>query len=46
MANKNTAPPTVEQIRQRTYELHLEGSCQAGRDNGHWLQAEAETGCT
>ena len=42
--NKNTAPstPTIEQIRQRAYELYLEGGCEAGKENEHWLQAEAE----
>ncbi len=40
--NKNTAPPTPEQIRQRAYELYVEGGCEPGRDSEHWLQAEAE----
>jgi len=40
--NKNTAPPTVEQVRQRAYELHVEGGCQAGKELDHWLQAEAD----
>lgn len=40
--NRNTAPPTVEQISQRAYELYVEGGCQAGREIEHWLQAEAE----
>lgn len=40
--NKNTAPPTEEQIRRRAYELYLEGGCQTGKESEHWLQAEAE----
>ena len=40
--NRNTAPPTVEQIRQRAYELYVEGGCEAGKEIEHWLQAEAE----
>jgi len=40
--NENTAPPTVEQIRQRAYELYVEGGCQPGKELDHWLQAEAE----
>jgi hypothetical protein len=40
--NQNTAPPTVEQISQRAYELYIEGGGQAGMDIEHWLQAEAE----
>ena len=40
--NNNTAPATAEQIRQRAYELYVEGGCQVGKDVEHWLQAEAE----
>ena len=40
--NKNTAPATAEQIKQRAYELYLEGGSQAGKEVEHWLQAEAE----
>lgn len=40
--NKNTASATVEQIRQRAYELYLEGGGEAGKEMQHWLQAEAE----
>ena len=40
--NRNTVPPSVEQIRQRAYELYVEGGRQAGKDIEHWLQAEAE----
>ena len=42
VVNQNTAPPTEEQIRQRAYELYLEGGRQAGKEIEHWLQAEAE----
>jgi len=34
--------PTVEEIRQRAYELHLEGGCVHGRHEDDWLQAERE----
>lgn len=40
--NNNTAPPTAEQIRQRAYELYLERGSEEGKDQEHWLQAEAE----
>ena len=40
--NRNTAPATDEQIRQRAYELYLEEGCQAGKDLEYWLRAEAE----
>jgi hypothetical protein len=40
--NQNTAPPTIEQIRQRAYELFLEGGGQPGKELEHWLRAEAE----
>lgn len=40
--NNNTAPPTIEQIRQRAYELYLEGGRQNGKEVEYWLQAEAE----
>jgi len=42
VVNQNTAPPTEEQIRQRAYELYLEGGREPGRDTEHWLQAEDE----
>jgi hypothetical protein len=32
--------PSPEDIRQRAYELHLEGGCVHGRDLDDWLQAE------
>jgi Protein of unknown function (DUF2934) len=34
--------PSLEQIRQRAYELYLEGGCTHGRDCDDWLQAERE----
>ena len=34
--------PTPEEIRQRAYELHLEGGCLHGRDLDDWLQAEQD----
>ena len=34
--------PRPEEIRQRAYELHLEGGCVHGRDLDDWLQAERE----
>jgi hypothetical protein len=40
--NGNTAPPTLEQIRQRAYELYVEEGCQPGRENENWFRAEAE----
>lgn len=40
--NGNTAPPTIEQIKQRAYELYVEGGCQPGQDNENWFRAEAE----
>ena len=40
--NKKTAPATPEQIRQRAYELYLEGGREAGREKEHWLRAETE----
>jgi len=42
VVNQNTAPPTEEQIRQRAYELYLEGGRQPGKEVEHWLLAEAE----
>ena len=39
---KLTDAPTVEEIRQRAYELHLEGGCVHGRHEDDWLQAERE----
>jgi Protein of unknown function (DUF2934) len=34
--------PTPEEIRQRAYQLHLEGGCVHGRDLDDWLQAERD----
>jgi DUF2934 family protein len=34
--------PSPEEIRQRAYELHLEGGCVHGRDLDDWLQAERD----
>jgi Protein of unknown function (DUF2934) len=34
--------PSPEEIRQRAYELHVEGGCVHGRDDEDWLQAERE----
>jgi hypothetical protein len=34
--------PSLEEIRQRAHELHLEGGCMHGRDLDDWLQAERE----
>jgi hypothetical protein len=34
--------PTVEEIRQRAYELHVEGGCVHGQDEADWRQAERE----
>jgi Protein of unknown function (DUF2934) len=34
--------PSQEEIRQRAYELHLEGGCIHGREMDDWLQAERE----
>jgi hypothetical protein len=31
-----------EEIRERAYELHLEGGCVHGRDLDDWLQAERD----
>jgi len=31
-----------EEIRQRAYELHVEGGCVHGRDLDDWLQAEQD----
>ena len=33
---------TLEEIRQRAYELHLERGCMHGSDLDDWLQAERE----
>jgi hypothetical protein len=33
---------TIEQIRQRAYELYLERGNGAGSETDDWLQAEAE----
>jgi hypothetical protein len=34
--------PTVEEIRQRAYELHVEGGGVHGQDEADWRQAERE----
>jgi hypothetical protein len=34
--------PSLEEIRQRAHELHLEGGSVHGRDLDDWLQAERE----
>ncbi len=34
--------PSIDEIRQRAYELHLERGCIHGRDQDDWLQAERE----
>ena len=34
--------PSLEEIRLRVYELHLEKGCAHGRDLDDWLQAERE----
>jgi hypothetical protein len=34
--------PTLDEIRQRAYELHLEGGCVHGRDQDDWFQAERD----
>jgi hypothetical protein len=34
--------PSVDEIRQRAYELYLEGGRVDGRDVDHWLQAERQ----
>ena len=34
--------PSLEEVRQRAYELHLERGCVHGCDLGDWLQAERE----
>jgi hypothetical protein len=34
--------PSPEEIRQRAYELHVEGGCVHGRDLDDWLQAERD----
>lgn len=31
-----------ESIRRRAYEIYLQEGCQDGRDQEHWLRAEAE----
>jgi hypothetical protein len=45
--SENTQPessnlPSPEEIRQRAYELHLEGGCVQGRDLDDWFQAERD----
>ena len=34
--------PSIDEIRQRAYELHLERGCIHGWDQDDWLQAERE----
>jgi len=34
--------PSLEEIQQRAYELHLERGCVHGRHQDDWLQAERE----
>jgi hypothetical protein len=34
--------PSLEEIRQRAYELHLERGCMHGWHQEDWLQAERE----
>ena len=34
--------PTVYEIRQRAYELHLEHGCTHGRHHDDWLEAERD----
>jgi hypothetical protein len=34
--------PSIEEVRQRAYELHLERGCIHGWDQDDWLQAERE----
>jgi hypothetical protein len=34
--------PTVDEIRQRAYEIHLEHGCVYGRDHDDWLEAERD----
>jgi Protein of unknown function (DUF2934) len=34
--------PSVEQIRQRAYEIHLERGSAPGSDQDDWLQAERD----
>jgi hypothetical protein len=34
--------PSLEEIQQRAYELHLERGCAHGYDVDDWLQAERE----
>jgi len=36
--------PSVQEIRQRAYEIHLEHGGVHGRDQDDWLQAERELG--
>jgi len=34
--------PSIEEIQQRAYEIHLEGGRVHGRDQDDWFQAERE----
>jgi len=38
----NSAAPSVEQIAQRAFEIHVERGGIHGRDLDDWLQAERE----
>jgi hypothetical protein len=42
MASVLAIGPTVDEIRQRAYELHLEHGCAHGRDHDDWLEAERD----
>jgi hypothetical protein len=37
-----TGTPSVEEIRQRAYEIHVERGGVHGRDQDDWLQAERD----
>ena len=39
---ERTSGPSLDEIRQRAYELHLERGCVHGRDQDDWLQAERD----
>jgi hypothetical protein len=34
--------PSLEEVRKRAYELHVEGGCVHGCDLDDWLQAEQD----
>jgi Protein of unknown function (DUF2934) len=42
MRPERSDAPSPDEIRQRAYELHLEGGCVHGRDLDDWLQAEQD----